>query len=88
MSWKVKISNLAGQDLDRLRAYAGDIYADAYAIAQAIEKDPYSGPGSPRKAELLGPNVWYRSISLEHRVVYEVFDDSTVLIASFRTHFE
>ncbi len=88
MSWKVKISNLAQQDLDQLRAYNHDLYVEAYEISKSIEKDPYLGRGLPRKADVLGANVWYRNISLEHRIVYEVFDDATVLIAAFRTHID
>ena len=84
MSWNVTISKSAREDLDNFRAYHPDLYMQAYRIARSICEDPESGIGCPRNLSTLGASVWCRNLSLEHRVVYEVFAD-TVVIAAFRT---
>ena len=35
---------------------------------------PFSGLGKPEPLKHLGPNIWSRRLSLEHRVVYLVRD--------------
>ena len=87
MSWKVKISSRALEDLDHLRAYKQNIYRTAYNLTRAVEKDPFGGGGAPVAVPLIGDNVWCRRLSLEHRMVYEIFED-LVVVASYRTHFE
>ena len=87
MSWKVRISRRALEDLDQLRAYDSNLYSQAYDVARSIEADPFEGIGSPGRLSLIGPNVWYRRLSLVHRVVYEVSEE-LVVIAAFRLHIE
>ena len=87
MSWKVRISRRALEDLDQLRAYDSNLYSQAYLMVRSIEKDPFEGIGSPGRLSLISPNVWYRRLSLVHRIVYEVSEES-VVIASFRLHIE
>lgn len=41
-------------------------------------RDPCDGVGRPKPLRSLGPNVWSRRITLEHRLVYTVHDDSVV----------
>ena len=85
MSWNMTISDQARQDLDYFRAYLPDVYRRCYELSRAVEESPYDGPGRPLNATRLGPNVWTRRVTLEHRMVYEVFD-ATVLVAAYRTH--
>jgi toxin YoeB len=40
-----------------------------------VLRDPFSGLGKPEPLKYLGPNIWSRRLSLEHRVVYLVRDD-------------
>ncbi len=87
MSWKVRISKQAREDLDHLRAYSPELYREAFEMTRAVEADPYHGAGAPASAPLLGENVWFRRLSLEHRLVYEIFN-SDIIIASYRTHFD
>ena len=87
MSWKVRISSRAREDLDQLRAYDSELYSQAYLMVRSIERDPFEGIGSPGRLSLIGPNVWYRRLSLVHRIVYEVSDE-LVVIVSFRLHIE
>ena len=87
MSWKVRISSRAREDLDRLRAYDPASYANSYRLTRSVQQNPYEGQGKPTQAVAMGPRVWFRRLSLEHRMVYEVFEDH-VIIASYRTHLD
>ena len=44
-------------------------------LMDAVLRDPYTGLGKPEPLKYLGPNIWSRRLSLEHRVVYLVRDD-------------
>lgn len=44
-------------------------------IVLDIMKDPFRGIGKPEPLKYLGPGLWSRRLSLEHRVVYLVRDD-------------
>jgi len=54
-----------------------------------ILKNPYEGIGKPHglKHELSGS--WARSISHEHRIVYEIFEaDNVLLISRLKCHYK
>lgn len=44
-------------------------------IVLDVIRDPFSGMGKPEPLKYLGPGIWSRRLSLEHRVVYLVKDD-------------
>ena len=44
-------------------------------LVEAIMRDPFSGIGKSELLEYLGPGVWSRRLTQEHRVVYLVTDD-------------
>lgn len=44
-------------------------------IVLDVLRDPFSGLGKPEPLKYLGPGIWSRRLSLEHRVVYLVRDD-------------
>ncbi len=44
-------------------------------IVLDVMRDPFSGLGKPEPLKYLGPNIWSRRLSLEHRVVYVVRND-------------
>jgi toxin YoeB len=44
-------------------------------IVLDVLRDPFTGLGKPEPLKYLGPNLWSRRLSLEHRVVYLVRDD-------------
>lgn len=87
MSWTLKISEQARQDLDYFRAYLPDVYRTCLRLSKAVEISPFEGIGRPINIAPLGANVWSRNVSLEHRMVYEVFAD-TVLVAAYRKHID
>ncbi len=47
----------------------------ALAIVEAVLRDPFAGIGKPEPLKHIGPNLWSRRLSAEHRVVYLVRDD-------------
>ena len=87
MSWKIRISSRAREDLDYLRAYDPKSYAHSYRLTLSVQHNPFEGQGKPTQSIELGPQVWFRRLSLEHRMVYEVFEDH-IIVASYRTHLD
>lgn len=47
----------------------------ALELVDAVLRDPVSGIGKPEHLKYLGPNVWSRRLTQEHRLVYLVRDD-------------
>ncbi|MEN9864816.1 MAG: hypothetical protein RL748_406 [Pseudomonadota bacterium] len=41
-------------------------------LVEAILRDPFAGIGKPEPLKYLGPNVWSRRLTQEHRIVYLV----------------
>jgi toxin YoeB len=44
-------------------------------IVEEVMRDPFQGIGKPEPLKGLGPGVWSRRLTQEHRVVYLVRDD-------------
>ena len=44
-------------------------------MIKAVLKNPFEGIGKPEPLKYLGPNVWSRRITQEHRCVYLVKAD-------------
>jgi len=44
-------------------------------LVNAVLKEPFEGIGKPEPLKYLGPGVWSRRITQEHRMVYFVSDD-------------
>lgn len=55
-------------------------------LVEAIRRTPFDGIGKPEALRHLGPGVWSRRITQEHRLVYRVKDDN-VLFAQARYHY-
>ena len=55
-------------------------------LVEAIHRDPFDGIGKPEPLRHLGPGVWSRRITQEHRLVYRVKDDR-ILFAQARYHY-
>lgn len=47
----------------------------AFALIEAVMRDPFSGIGKPEPLKYLAPGVWSRRLTQEHRLVYLVRDD-------------
>ena len=46
-----------------------------FELVEAVMRDPFSGIGKPEPMRHLGPNVWSRRITKEHRMLYRVSDE-------------
>jgi toxin YoeB len=44
-------------------------------LVEAVLRNPFEGLGKPEPLKYLGPGVWSRRLTDEHRVVYRVIDD-------------
>ena len=44
----------------------------AFSLIEAILRDPFTGVGKPEPLKYLGPGVWSRRLTQEHRLVYRV----------------
>lgn len=55
-------------------------------LVEAIRRDPFTGIGKPEPLRHLGPGIWSRRITQEHRLVYRVTDDR-ILFAQARYHY-
>ncbi|MEO3408134.1 Txe/YoeB family addiction module toxin [Mucilaginibacter sp. CAU 1740] len=55
-------------------------------LLKAIVEDPYSGIGQPEQLKHNLSGAWSRRINREHRLVYEIEDD-TIFILSLKGHY-
>lgn len=51
------------------------VLVKALDLMKHVLRDPFTGPGKPEPLKGLGPRIWSRRITGEHRLVYLVFDD-------------
>lgn len=47
----------------------------ALDLVEAILRDPFVGLGKPEPLKYLGPDVWSRRLTQEHRLVYRVSNE-------------
>lgn len=62
------------------------VAAKVLALMDAALTDPFTGIGKPEPLKHLGPNIWSRRLTQEHRVVYVVFHDKVVFVQA-RYHY-
>lgn len=43
-----------------------------FKLVEAVMRDPFQGIGKPEPLKFLGPGIWSRRITQEHRLVYVV----------------
>ncbi len=55
-------------------------------LVEAIQRDPTTGTGKPELLRHLGPGIWSRRITQEHRLVYRVASDR-IFFAQARYHY-
>lgn len=81
MSRKVVFEFSAFQDFNEWAVLDKKIYQKIVNLIQDINRSPFTGIGKPEplKYELSG--YWSRRISDEHRLVYQVTNDTIVIIA-------
>ena len=55
-------------------------------LIKEIQREPFSGIGEPEPLKYNWSGYWSRRITIEHRLVYKVVDNS-LLIAQCRYHY-
>ena len=55
-------------------------------LIEAARRDPFVGLGKPEPLRHVGPNIWSRRLTDEHRLVYRVEGDRIVLLRA-RGHY-
>ncbi|MCK5855797.1 MAG: Txe/YoeB family addiction module toxin [Sulfurovaceae bacterium] len=55
-------------------------------LIKEIQREPFEGIGEPEPLKYNWSGYWSRRITIEHRLVYKVTDDS-LLIAQCRYHY-
>ncbi len=56
-------------------------------LIEAARRDPFRGIGKPEPLKHMGPNIWSRRLTDEHRLVYQVLPDKIVLLRA-RGHYD
>lgn len=74
------------EDLEWWVRTNGRVAQRVLALMEAALRDPFDGVGKPEPLKHLGPNIWSRRVTQEHRVVYVVFDDRIVFVQA-RYHY-
>ncbi|MBS6638785.1 MAG: Txe/YoeB family addiction module toxin [Actinomyces sp.] len=85
--WWVVFSKQAAKDAKKLSA--GGLKAKAQSLIAVLKEDPFATP--PRYERLVGALVgmYSRRINIQHRLVYEVFEEEhTVRVLRMWTHYE
>lgn len=55
-------------------------------IVESVMRDPFEGIGKPEPLKHLGPGVWSRRLTQEHRVIYLVTRDAVSFLKA-RYHY-
>ena len=87
MSWRVVFTKQAQKDGKKLSS-AG-LRSKAEQLLEVLRKNPYQTP--PPFEKLLGDlsGAYSRRINIQHRLVYQVFDDKKVVkVIRLWTHYE
>ncbi len=89
MTWKILILSKAEADLQWFRQKDRQGYVKAFDLIREVSKDPRKGTGKPERLKHFDREVWSRRISREHRLVYVVYqEESLVEIVSCKSHYE
>lgn len=87
MTWNLKISRQAEKDLSWFRKNEKPLYIKCFDLTLAVLENPYTGIGKPEHLKRLGGNVWSRRVNLEHRMVYEIYENKQIIVIAYRYHY-
>jgi toxin YoeB len=83
---KLIFSTHAWDDYMYWRPFDRKILRKINELIKEIERNPFSGKGKPEPLRGDIKGYWCRRITIEHRLVYRVMDDS-IWIVSCRYHY-
>lgn len=87
MSWQIVFAKHAQKDAKKL--VAAGLKAKAQGLLDILASDPFQNP--PPYEKLVGDlaGTYSRRINIQHRLVYEVFNEThTVRVLRMWTHYE
>ena len=73
--WQAVVHPEFLEDLDQWVRHDPRTAKRLLELMRAILRDPFSGIGKPEPLKYLGPGVWSRRITQEHRCVYLVHNE-------------
>jgi len=75
--------------IDYLQWEAEDrkIFNKINTLIKEISRDPFRGIGKPEPLKGNWSGHWSRHITQEHRLIYKVFPDHNIVIASCKNHY-
>lgn len=87
MSYDLDFSDQATNDIDFHKKSGNKAVLKKIAVLlNELTEHPYEGTGKPESLKHNLTGLWSRRINLEHRLVYEVIEE-TVLIYSAKGHY-
>jgi toxin YoeB len=87
MKYPIDFTDKALKDISFFKkAGYTQLLSKAFEIIQEIAEHPFSGSGKPEPLKHNLSGKWSRRINLEHRIIYELIDD-TIVVYSLRGHY-
>ncbi|CAN1500566.1 toxin_Txe_YoeB, addiction module toxin, Txe/YoeB family [Flavobacteriaceae bacterium] len=87
MSYQLGFSDQAKSDIDFHKKSGNKaILKKLFVLLNEVTQHPFEGTGKPEPLKHSLTGSWSRKINLEHRLVYEVIQE-TVLIYSAKGHY-
>lgn len=88
MSYHLDFSNQAKSDIDFHKKTGNKaILKKLFVLLNELTEHPFEGTGKPEALKHNLTGYWSRRINLEHRLFYEVLEDTT-LLHSAKGHYE
>ena len=86
MSWRLKYSKQAQKD--SLKLASAGLKSKAEKLLTVLAENPYKSPPNFEKLKGTSSPVYSRRINIQHRLVYQVFEDEhLVKILRMWTHY-
>ena len=86
MPWQLKFSRQA--EKDSLKLASAGLKSQAEKLLTVLVENPYQSPPSFEKLKGTSTPVYSRRINIQHRLVYEVFEDEKIVrILRMWTHY-
>ncbi len=87
MAYHLDFSKQAQKDIDfHKKSGNKTVVNKLFILLTELSEHPFTGTGKPEQLKYNLANLWSRRINREHRLVYEVVNDS-VLVHSARGHY-
>lgn len=78
---KLTFTDEAWEDYLYWQSYDKKILKKINTLIKDIKREPFGGIGKPESLKYELQGYWSRRITDEHRLVYEIFEESIVIIA-------